>query len=87
MQTPYNRAADLGDRATIPAKKEETEMYRWIKLTSEAQSAAKWCARRNFDGSVGTPLPVGISSKAFDEIVANPIAFKMAIHIFKSFKS
>jgi hypothetical protein len=60
-------------------------MYRWIKLSNETQSAAKWCARRNYDSSSGTPLPFGISTTAFQEIANNPQRFKLAVHIYKSF--
>lgn len=57
--------------------------YRWIKLSSESQSAAKWCARRGYFGIAGDPLPAMLSQTALEEINANQRLFRLAVHTFK----
>jgi hypothetical protein len=55
--------------------------YRWIKLSAEAQAAAKWQAERGLDGSIGTALPELLSTRACEEMNANPVLFKLAVHM------
>ena len=56
--------------------------YKWIKLSETAQAAAKWQARRGYDGSAGTPLPSLMDSKTAAEIRENQFLFKLAVHMF-----
>jgi len=57
-------------------------MYRWIKLSTEAQDAARWCAERGHFGNIGDPLPNLLSYRALKEINNNLRWFRMAVHIF-----
>jgi hypothetical protein len=59
-------------------------MRKFIKLSSEVQDAAKWCAVRGYTGKVGDALPANLSAKALREINANPIWFRLAVHMSKS---
>jgi hypothetical protein len=60
-------------------------MRRFVRLSSEAQSAASWCAKRGYAGHTGDPLPCGLSFQAWEEICKNPEAFRLAVHMSKSF--
>ncbi len=56
-------------------------MFRFIKLSPEAQSAADWCAFKGYDGRDGSPLPSGLSNAAWAEICANKTAFALCVHL------
>lgn len=60
-------------------------MRRWIKLSSESQSAAQWAAKHGYTGNAGDPLPSMLSDTAYAEIANNQRWFKLAVHMSKSF--
>jgi hypothetical protein len=60
-------------------------MRKFIKLSSETQSAAKWCYQRGIKGNVGDRLPPNLSARSCLEIDNNPILFRLAIHMNGSF--
>jgi hypothetical protein len=61
-----------------------SKMRRFIKLSSEAQDAATWCAARGYAGKTGDPLPANLSFRAWEEIGKNLAWFKLAVHISKT---
>lgn len=58
-------------------------MYRWIKLSNEAQKVALSLARRGYQGRPGDPLPCMLDSKTVEEINKNQNWFKLAVHMHK----
>lgn len=56
-------------------------MRRFIKLSSETQSAAAYLAARGLTGKIGDPLPMGLSSLALREINEHPVLFRLAVHM------
>lgn len=59
------------------------QLRKYIQLSSEAQAAANWVARRNYRGNPGDPLPKNISTTAKAEIEAKPDWFRLAVHMAK----
>lgn len=61
-------------------------MFNFIRLSSEAQSAARWEAQRGYTGKAGDPLPWNISALAHREINENQAAFRLCVHLFRAFE-
>ena len=59
-------------------------MRKFIHLSSETQDAAKWCAKRGYEGKIGDPLPCNLSKESTEEINKHKTLFRLCVHMHKT---